>query len=82
MEVKRGEVFWVDFDPARGSEQAGLRPAVVVQNNVGNKYSPTTIVIVVTTTARKQYPFLVPLEAGEGGLKKDSAANAAQVLTI
>jgi mRNA interferase MazF len=82
MEVKRGDIFLVNFDPARGSKQAGFRPAVVVQNDVGNRYSPTTIVIVVTTAAQKDYPFLVPLKAGEGGLKKDSAANAAQVLTV
>jgi|Deesub1362A_J573_1020465.scaffolds.fasta_scaffold00204_40 mRNA interferase MazF len=82
MEIKRGDVFLVNFNPARGSEQAGLRPAVVVQNNIGNKYSPTTIVIVVTTAVRRSYPFLVPLKAGEGGLNEDSVANAAQVLTI
>jgi len=63
MEVKRGDVFIVDFDPAQGSEQAGTRPAVVVQNAVGNRYSPTTIVIVVTAAAQKNYPFLVPLKA-------------------
>ncbi len=82
MEIKRGDVFLVDFNPARGSEQAGYRPAVVVQNDVGNRYSPTVIVIAVTTGVHKDYPFLVKLRAGEGGLEKDSAANAAQVLTI
>lgn len=81
MEIRRGDVFLVDFNPARGSEQAGCRPAVVVQNDVGNKYGPTTIVIAVTTT-HKDYPFLVKLSAGEGGLERDSAANAAQVLTV
>ncbi|ACA60324.1 type II toxin-antitoxin system PemK/MazF family toxin [Candidatus Desulforudis audaxviator] len=81
MEIKRGDVFLVNFNPARGSEQAGCRPAVVVQNDVGNKYGPTTIVIAVTTTL-KDYPFLVKLSAGEGGLEKDSTANAAQVLTV
>ncbi|ACA59113.1 transcriptional modulator of MazE/toxin, MazF [Candidatus Desulforudis audaxviator MP104C] len=70
-EIKRGGVFLTDFNPARGSEQAGCRPAVVVQNDVGNKYSPTTIVIVVTTT-HKDYPFMVKLSAGEGGLERDS----------
>jgi mRNA interferase MazF len=82
MEVKRGDVFLVNFDPARGSEQAGFRPAVVVQNDVGNRYSPTTIVIAVTTAVHGDYPFLVRLKAGEGGLERDSAANAAQVLTV
>lgn len=82
MEIKRGDVFLVDFNPARGSEQAGLRPAVVIQNNVGNKYSPTVIVAVISTSAHEGYPFLVPLSAEEGGLKKDSVVNAAQILTI
>ncbi|MCS5697329.1 type II toxin-antitoxin system PemK/MazF family toxin [Desulfofundulus thermocisternus] len=82
MEIKRGDVFLVDFNPARGSEQAGFRPAVVVQNNVGNRYSPTVIVAAITTAVSKVYPFLVRLKAGEGGLEKESAVNTAQVLTI
>lgn len=82
MEIKRGDMFLVDFNPARGSEQAGYRPAVVVQNDVGNRYSPTVIIVAVTTGVHKDYPFLVKLKAGEGGLEKDSAANAAQVLTV
>ena len=82
VKVKRGDVFLVDFNPARGSEQAGYRPAIVVQNDVGNRYSPTVIVAVVTTAAGKTYPFLVKLKAGEVGLEKGSAVNAAQVLTV
>lgn len=82
MEIRRGDVFLVDFNPARGSEQAGFRPALVIQNNVGNKYSPTTIVAAITTSIQKDFPFVVKLEAGEGGLEKRSAVNTAQILTI
>ncbi|RJX22210.1 MAG: type II toxin-antitoxin system PemK/MazF family toxin [Desulforudis sp.] len=81
-EVRRGDVFLVNFNPARGSEQAGLRPALVIQNDVGNRTSPTTTVAAITTAIHKSYPFLVLLEAGEGGLAKDSVVNAAQILTI
>ncbi|MEW6425242.1 MAG: type II toxin-antitoxin system PemK/MazF family toxin [Bacillota bacterium] len=81
-EVRRGDVFLVDFNPARGSEQAGYRPAVIVQNDVGNRYSPTVIIAAVTTAGGKTYPFLVRLKAGEGGLERESTVNAAQILTI
>lgn len=81
-EVRRGDVFLVDFNPARGSEQAGLRPAVVVQNDVGNKHSPTVIVAAITTAIGRTYPFLVRLESGESGLEKESVVNAAQILAV
>ena len=80
--IKRGDIYYVDFNPARGSEQAGLRPAVVIQNDIGNKYSPTTIVATITTADRKQYPFAVRLNALEGGLEKDSFVNLSQILTV
>jgi len=81
-EVRRGDLFLVDFNPARGSEQAGYRPAVIIQNNVGNRYGSTVIIAVVTASASKIYPFLVRLEAGEGGLERESMVNAAQILTV
>ncbi|RPF42020.1 mRNA interferase MazF [Thermodesulfitimonas autotrophica] len=82
MEVKRGDVFLVDFNPARGSEQAGFRPALVIQNDVGNRYSPTTIVAAISAAPERTYPFLVRLGAGEGGLERGSAVNASQILTV
>lgn len=81
-EVKRGEIYWVDWTPSRGSEQSGLRPALVIQNDVGNKYSPTTIVAALTTAIEKPYPFLVKVTAKESGLPKDSTVNLAVILTI
>ena len=47
--VKRGEIYWVEFDPVKGSEQSGLRPALVVQNDTGNRHSPTTVVVAITS---------------------------------
>ncbi len=83
MTVRRGEVYWVEFTPVRGSEQAGLRPALVVQNDVGNAYSSTTIVAAITRTRPpRMYPFIVLVPAGEGGLTEDSVINCAQLATI
>lgn len=82
MDIKRGDIFLVNFNPSRGSEQAGYRPAVVIQNNIGNKYSSATIVAAITAAVDKIYPFMVRLSAGEGGLEKESAVNLAQILTI
>ena len=83
MSVRRGEIYWVEFSPVKGSEQSGLRPALVVQNDVGNKYSPTTIVVAITRTVPPQpYPFVVILLPQECGLPETSAVNCAQLATI
>ena len=71
----------VNFSPGRGSEQEGTRPALVIQNDVGNRYAATTIVAAVTSTIRI-YPVTVPLRKGEGGLRRSSMVNLAQVLTV
>ncbi len=78
---RRGEVWMVNFSPSRGSEQRGMRPALVIQNDVGNQYAATTIVAAITSTI-KIYPVTVPLMRGEGGLKRSSIVNLAQILTI
>lgn len=82
QEIKRGEIYWVDWNPARGSEQSGLRPALIIQNDVGNKYSPTTIVAALTTAIDKPYPFTVKVSAKESGLPKDSTVNLAEIITV
>ena len=81
-EIKRGEIYWVDWNPSRGSEQSGLRPALVIQNDVGNQYSPTTIVAAITSSVTKEYPFTVRISAKESGLPKESLINLAQILTV
>ena len=79
--VYRGDVYWVDFGLGRGSEQAGIRPALVVQNNVGNAHAPTTIVAVISSHgACKRYPFRVSLP--EGLLPKSSTVKCEQLLTV
>jgi mRNA interferase MazF len=83
MKISRGEIYWVEFDPVKGSEQGGLRPAVVVQNDVGNRFSPTTVVAVITRTIPpKPYPFVVIIESEESGLPDRSVVNCSQVATI
>jgi mRNA interferase MazF len=78
---RRGEIWLVNFNPGRGSEQKGVRPALIVQNDVGNQYAATTIVAAITTTLKK-YPVTVLLNRREGGLKEPSMVNLAQVLTL
>ncbi len=78
---KRGEIWLVNWNPARGSEQAGKRPAVIIQNNIGNKKAPTTIVIAVSSVVRL-YPMNVLIEPPEGGLSKPSIAKTSQILTV
>ncbi len=80
--VRRGDVWWLDWSLGRGSEQLGKRPAVVLQNDLGNQYSPTTIVAAVTTQGRREYPFIVAISASECGLPRDSFVNLAQILTV
>jgi mRNA interferase MazF len=83
MSVRRGEIYWVEFSPVKGSEQGGLRPALVVQNDVGNRASPTTIVAAITRTLPAQpYPFIVALSPEQSGLPEASAVNCAQLATI
>ncbi|MDO8687700.1 MAG: type II toxin-antitoxin system PemK/MazF family toxin [Dehalococcoidales bacterium] len=81
-EVKRGEIYWVDWSPGRGSEQSGLRPALIIQNDTGNRASPNTIVASLTTAPNKPYPFLVELTSQESGLEKDGAIDLASIMTV
>ena len=78
---RRGEIWLVDFSPARGSEQAGQRPALILQNDVGNRHAATTIVASVTTTIRL-CPVTTLLPAKSCGLPRESMVNLAQLLTI
>ena len=71
----------MDFSPARGSEHAGMRPGLVVQNDIGNASAPTTIIVAVTSREpRRPYPFIAELV--DAGMPKRSWANCAQVYTI
>jgi len=81
-EIKRGDIYWVDWTPSRGSEQKGVRPSLVIQNNIGNIYSNTVIVATITTAIKKKYGFIVNINKNESGLPQDSAVNLSAILTI
>ena len=80
--IMRGEIYIADLDPVVGSEQGGERPVLVIQNNQGNKHSPTVIVLAITSRFHKKrnLPTHVPIESGD--LSKNSIALAEQVRTI
>ena len=78
---RRGEVWLVNWNPARGSEQAGLRPALIIQNDIGNEKAPTTIVAAITGTVRL-YPMNVEINPPEGGLDRPSIVKTSQILTV
>lgn len=71
----------MNFNPGCGSEQLGMRPALLIQNDVGNQHASMTIVAAITSSI-KLYPVTVPLKKGEAGLKQPSMVNLAQILTI
>ncbi len=78
---RRGEVWIVNWNPARGSEQAGKRPALIIQNDIGNEKAPTTIVAAISSTV-KIYPMNVKVRPPEGGLKRSSIVKTSQILTV
>ena len=78
---RRGEVWLVNWNPARGSEQAGIRPALIIQNDIGNEKSPTTIVAALSSVV-KLYPMNVKIDPPEGGLSRPSIVKTSQILTI
>ena len=81
--IMRGDLFSACLDPVVGSEQGGIRPVLVVQNDVGNRYSPTVIVLAVTGQVNKtRLPTHVPVAAGNTGLQKDSVVLAEQIRTL
>ena len=81
--VKKGDLYFADLSPVVGSEQGGVRPVLVVQNDVGNKYSPTIIVAAVTSqTDKAKLPTHVELQATQGGLSKNSVVLLEQLRTI
>ena len=81
--VKRGEIYYADLSPVVGSEQGGIRPVLIVQNDVGNKYSPTVIAAAITSQRDKtKLPTHIKVDADESGLAKDSIVLLEQIRTI
>ena len=81
MLIKRGDIFYADLNPVVGSEQGGVRPVLVVQNNVGNKYSPTLVVLPLSTAKKNYLPTHIHIK-GSKALPKDSIVLAEQIRTI
>lgn len=81
-QILRGDVVSVDFEPVRGSEQGKVRPALVIQNDIGNHYSPTIIVAAITSGSHSRFDVNVLIKAPEGGLANDSIVLLNQIRTI
>ena len=83
FQIKRGEIYCAALDPVQGSETGKTRPVLIIQNNIGNQYSPTTIIAVITEYSEKKATYPICVSTGQGaGLKKDSIINLSQIRTI
>ncbi len=83
VEIKRGEVFLINFEPVKGSEQGGIRPAIIIQNDISNKFSPLTIVAPITSKVyEKEFPTNVFINKDDSNLDKDSTILLNQIRTI
>ena len=83
MTVRRGDIYYADLSPVVGSEQGGLRPVLIIQNDVGNKYSPTVIAAAITSKLGKsKMPTHIDVYADKFGLAKDSVILLEQIRTI
>ena len=83
MTIKRGDMYYADLSPVIGSEQGGIRPVLIVQNDTGNKYSPTVIAAAITSqTGKNKLPTHIQIGTNSGGLKSDSIVLTEQIRTI
>lgn len=83
MNVRRGDIFFADLSPVVGSEQGGLRPVLIVQNDVGNRHSPTVIAAAITSrTSKTRLPTHIDVRSDVSGLNRDSVVLLEQIRTI
>ncbi len=83
MNVRRGDIYYADLSPVVGSEQGGLRPVLIVQNDIGNRYSPTVIAAAITSRMSKtRLPTHIDIYANDVGLAKDSVILLEQIRTL
>ena len=83
MTIKRGDMFYADLSPVVGSEQGGIRPVLIIQNDLGNKYSPTVIAAAISSqTTKNKLPTHIEIESKDCGLKNDSIVLTEQIRTI
>lgn len=82
MIVRRGDIFYAELSPVVGSEQAGTRPVVIIQNDIGNKYSPTVIAVAITSKVKNKMPTHIEIEGSKYGLDKYSVILTEQIRTL
>jgi len=83
MQIKRGDMFYADLSPVVGSEQGGVRPVLIIQNDLGNKYSPTVIAAAITSqTGKTKLPTHIEIDSSLCGLKSNSVVLTEQIRTI
>ena len=83
MQIKRGDMFYADLSPVIGSEQGGIRPVLIIQNDLGNKYSPTVIAAAITSQTNKtKLPTHIEINGENQGLKNNSVILTEQIRTI
>ena len=83
MQIKRGDMFYADLSPVVGSEQGGIRPVLIIQNDLGNKYSPTVIAAAITSQTNKtKLPTHIEIDGESQGLKNNSVILTEQIRTI
>lgn len=83
LNVKRGDIFYADLSPVVGSEQGGIRPVIIIQNDIGNRYSPTVIVAAIASQINKaKLPTHVEISSEEYGLNRDSVVLLEQIRTL
>ena len=82
MKIRRGDIFYADLSPVVGSEQDGIRPIVIIQNDVGNKFSPTIIGIAITSKEKSKIPTHIEIDGTKYGLEKNSVILAEQIRTL
>lgn len=83
VNIRRGDIYYADLSPVIGSEQGGIRPVVILQNNIGNKYSPTVIAAAITSkTDKSRLPTHIEVDAVNNGLAKDSVILLEQLRTL
>lgn len=82
MIIRRGDIVLTNLEPVKGSEEGKTRPCLVIQNDVGNQASPTTIIVAITSKTEKEYPFTVFVRKGDGGLPLDSLVLCNHIRTI
>jgi len=83
MVIKRGDMFYADLSPVVGSEQGGIRPVIIIQNDIGNKHSPTVIAAAITSqTGKNRLPTHIEIDCKNSGLKADSVVLTEQIRTI